>query len=382
MAKVRLIALLLINVLLSSSIAAALDCPQVAPAPQAREMNVPDWSDILSNRFSSAGSPGTSFLFSGLQPNPRTPGQSLPFTVETPPSATGAYDTHTFPAGALYYSNSSGASIDCLPGIDPTQPNGCPYGQAGEGCLANGDCTGKPILRTPAAGVQSTFARSGTGISYLGTFEGTSNAAPGTLLQVVFFHQNVDYLSGAEYGFYKDVAVPNQMVFYWQINANCTLRPDMSRNDTMCTTQRANRQPSTYIYTDDLIPPGASPNITAACTIDLTSVGGFGRYYYSMWIFSDEGTWKFGMSILDPNTFKPVVPPTSIDPNAGVSPAWFPIAEISRKGGYVTAGISRYDPFSTQTFSAPPPAMSVERLMVGRGFALPLAFRPASRREN
>jgi len=356
----RLIPSLLINVLLSSGIATALDCPQVTPT------RVPDWSDILSNRFSSAGAPGTSVLFSGLQANPRTPGQSLPFTVETPPSATGAYDTLTFPAGPLFYSNSSGPSIDCLPGIDPAQPNGCPYGQVGEGCLANGDCTGKPILRTPATGIESTFARSVTGIGYLGTFEGTSNAAPGTLLQIVFFHQNADYLGEAEYGFYRDLSVPNQMVLYWQTNANCTLRPDMTPNDSMCTTQQAIRQPSTYIYTDNLIPPGVSPNITAGCTIDLSPIGGFGLYYYSMWIFSDEGTLKFGMSILDPNTFKPLVPPISIDPNAGASPAWFPIVGISREGGYVTAGISRYDPFNSQTFSSPPPAMSVERIMVGR----------------
>jgi hypothetical protein len=363
-------------ILLWRGIGSALDCPQIKPT------RVPEWSDILSNRFSNTGSPGTSFLFSGLQANPRAQGESLPFTVETPPSATGAYDTHTFPAGPVYYSNSSAASIGCLPGIDPTQPNGCPYGQAGEGCLSNGDCTGRPILRTPAAGIQSTFARGVTGITYLGTFEGTSNAAPGQVLQVVFFHQNADYLEGTEYGFYRDVSVPNQIVYYWQTNANCTLRPNMGPNDTMCTTQRANRQPSTYLYTDDLIPPGTSRDITTFCTIDLSSAGGFGRYYYSMWIFPDEGSWKFGMSILDPNTFKPIVPPTSIDPNTGTSGAWFPIAEITRKGGYITAGISRYDPFNTQIFSNPPPAMSVERLMVGRGFALPLAFRPASRRED
>ena len=366
-----LIAALLIDGLLSRGTASALDCPQVTPT------RVPEWSDILSNRFDNAGSPGTSFHFSGLQANPRTPGQSLPFTVETPPSATGAYDTHPFPAGPAYYSNSSGASIDCLPGIDPAQPNGCPYGQVGEGCLSNGDCTGKPILKTPATGIESTFARDITGVTYLGTFEGTSTAAPGQMLQVVFFHENPDYLGGAEYGFYRDLNVPNQMVFYWQINANCTLRPDMGPNDTMCTTQQANRRPSAYLYTDDLIPPGTSPNITTSCTIDLSSAGGFGLYYYSMWIFSDEGTWKFGISILDPNTFRPVVPPTSIDPNTGASPAWYPIAEISRKGGYVTAGISRYDPFTTQTFSSPPPSMQVERLMVGLSFALPLAFRPA-----
>jgi hypothetical protein len=343
--------------LLSSSVATALDCPPVPPDTEVTRM--PEWSDIL---------PNTSFLFSGLQPNPRTPLESLPFTVKTPPSATGAYDTHTFPAGPVYYSNSSGASINCLPGIDPTQPNGCPYGQVGEGCLSDGDCTGKPILRTPSAGVQSTFAPVITGITYLGTFEGASNAAPGTLLQVVFFHQNGDYLSGAEYGFYRDLAVPNQMIFYWQTNANCTLHPDMAPNDTMCTTEQAIRQPSTYIYTDNLIPPGVSPAITASCTIDLTAAGGFGRYYYSMWIFPTERTWKFGMSILDPNTFRPVVPPTSIDPNTDASPAWFSIDAIAQKGGYVTAGISRYDPFNTQTFSSPPPAMAVERLMIGTEF--------------
>jgi hypothetical protein len=363
----RLIAILL----LWCGVASAVDCPQVTPR------RLPDWSDILSNRFDSAGSPGTSFLFSNMQANPRTLGQSLPFTIETPPGATGAYDTHTFPAGPLYYSNSSGASINCLPGIDPTQPNGCPYGQVGEGCLSSGDCTGKPILRTPSTGIQSTFARGITGITYLGTFEGTSNAPPGQMLQVVFFHQNPDYLGEVEYGFYRDLYAPNQIVFYWQTNANCTLRPDMGPNDTMCTTQQSNREPSTFIYTDDLIPPGASPTITTGCTIDLTPIEGFGRYYYSMWIFPEEGGWKFGMSILDPNTFKPIVPPTSIDPNTGASPAWFPIAGLSRKGGYVTAGISRYDPLNTQVFSSPPPNMSVERLMVGRGFALPLAFRPA-----
>jgi hypothetical protein len=71
------------------------------------------------------------------------------------------------------------------------------------------------------------------------------------------------------------------------------------------------------------------------------------------------------MSILDPNTFVPVVPETSIDPNVGASSTWFPISTLYGAGGYVTAGISRYDPFNTQTFSAPLPTMSVERLMIG-----------------
>ena len=31
----------------------------------------------------------------------------------------------------------------------------------------------------------------------------------------------------------------------------------------------------------------------------------------------------------------------------------------------VTAGISRYDPFSTQTFPTPAPSMSIERLVIG-----------------
>ena len=304
-------------------------------------------------------------MFSGLQGNPRTPGQSLPFTVQVPPSAIGAYDTHTFPGGPVFYSNSSGASINCLPGVDPSQPGGCPFGQVGEGCLPDGDCTGQPILRTPATGILSTASGRIAGINYLGTFDGTANAAPGSILQIVFFHQSEDYLAQMEYGFYRDVAVPNQIIFYWQTNANCTLRPDMSPSDTMCTTLRANRQASTYIYTDGLIPPANSPGITASCSIDLGPAGGFGLYAYSMWIFSDGGTWKFGMSIVDPNTLMPVVPETSIDPNVGSSPAWYPIARVNDTRGYVTAGITRYDPFNTQTFSSMAPAMSVQRIMVG-----------------
>jgi len=286
----------------------------------------------------------------------------------------GAYDTHTFPHGPVFYSNSSGASINCFPGIDPSQPGGCPFGQVGEECLPDGDCTGKPILRTPASGIVSTFSRGILGIDYLGTFEGTSNAAPGQMLEIVFFHQNADYLGQMEYGFYRDVAVPDQIVFYWQTNANCTLRPDLGPNDAMCTTQQGNRQPSTYLYTDDLIPPGNSLAITASCNIDLGAIGGFGLYYYSMWIFSDGGTLKFGMSILDQKTFTPVVPETSIDPNMGASSPWYPIYRLDRKGGYVTAGIARYDPFNTQTFSSPAPAMSIERLAIG--IALAETHRP------
>ena len=304
-------------------------------------------------------------MFSGLQGNPRTPGQSLPFTVQVPSSAIGAYDTHTFPGGPVFYSNSSGASVNCLPGIDPSQPGGCPFGQVGEGCLPEGDCTGQPILRTPATGILSTASDRIAGIRYLGTFDGTANAAPGSILQIVFFHQSDDYLAQMEYGFYRDVAVPNQIIVYWQTNANCTLRPDMSLSDTMCTTLRGNRQASTYLYTDGLIPPANSPDITASCSIDLGPAGGFGLYSYSMWIFSDGGTWKFGMSIVDPNTLMPVVPETSIDPNAGSSPAWYPIGRMNDTRGYVTAGITRYDPFNTQTFSSLAPAMSVQRIMVG-----------------
>ena len=180
--------------------------------------------------------------------------------------------------------------------------------------MPDGDCSGQPILRTPASGIVSVFANGITGIDYLGTFDGASNAAPGGMVETVFFHQNADYLAQMEYGFFRDLSVPNQIVFYWQTHANCTLRPATSPSDTMCTTLQGNRQPSTYIYTDDLAPPYTAPDITAGCTIDLGPTGGFGLYYYSIWIYLDGGTLKFGMSILDPATFKPVVPETSIDP--------------------------------------------------------------------
>ena len=342
--------------LVSGGTAWALVCPQVTPA------NPPAfWVGLPANNF-------TSFAFFDLERNPRTPGQSLPFTVQTPSSAIGAFDPHTFPEGPPFYSNSSRGERNCLPGIDPSQ-RGCPLGQVGEACSPEGDCTGKPILRTPATGIESEFSSGITGIDYLGTFDGaadpTAGVAPGGLLQIVFFHQNADYLAQAEYGFYRDVAVPSQLVFYWQTNANCTLHPDMRPNDTMCTTLKGDRRPSTYIYTDDLIPPGISTDITGGCTIDLGPGGGFGLYYYSMWIFSDGGTLKFGMSILDPNTFLPVVPETSIDPNVGASSAWFPISTLYGVGGYVTAGISRYDPFNSQTFPTAAPSMSIQRLRRG-----------------
>jgi hypothetical protein len=337
-----------------------LDCPQIAPG------KAPVWVDILSNNLDSAGAPGTSFLFAAMQGNPRTPGQSLPFTAPTPPSAIGAYDTHVFPGGpdGPFYSSSSGASVNCFPGIDASLAGGCPAGQIGQGCLANGDCSGQPILRTPASGIVSAFAPGVIGIDYLGTFEGTY-PEPGSLTQVVFFHQNADYLAQMEYGFYRDPSSPNQIVFYWQTHANCTLRSNASLNDTMCTTAPGDRQPSTYIYTDDLIPPGNSPAITTACTIDLGPAGGFALYYYSMWLFSDAGNWKFGMSILDPKTFQPVVPETSIDPNSGAASPWFPVSDLIQTGGYVTAGITRFDPFDHHAFAFPAPSMSMQRLVVG-----------------
>src|ERR1700688_2725477 len=89
-------------------------CPQVTPGM------APAWVDIVSNHVNSAGSPGTWFEFSNLERTPRKPGRSLPLTVATPASAIGAYDAHTFPGGPPFYSNSSGASIECLPGLDPS----------------------------------------------------------------------------------------------------------------------------------------------------------------------------------------------------------------------------------------------------------------------
>ncbi len=336
-------------------------CPQIAPATE------PAWIDLISNNFSSFGTPGTSLLFNDLNSDVRTPGQQLPLAFEVPPSAIGAIDTHTYPAtGPVFYSNASGASIDCLPGIDPSLPNGCPDGQVGVGCPASGDCTGHPIQRSPAVGIVSSFTTRTAGISYLGTFEGTANADPGGVLEVVFFHQKEDYVAGNEYGFYRDPTVPNLLTVYWQTNANCSLRPFGSINDTMCTTREAVREASTYIYTDNLVPGAVAPPITTTCTIDLSSAGGFGLYYYSMWIFSDDGTLKFGMSIRDPNTMLPVVPDTSIDPNVGISPDWYPIGPLNGGDGYVTAGITRFDPLENQTFSSPPPTMSMERLEVAK----------------
>lgn len=335
----------------------AASCPQIAPPDE------PAWVDLISNSVTSFGSPGTALLFNDLNPNVRTPGQRLPYTVEVPPSNIGSIDIHTYPAGSVFYSNSSGASINCLPGIDASLPNGCPAGQVGVGCPASGDCTGKPILRTPAVGVVSSLTTRTAGIEYLGTFDGTASADSGGVLQVVFFHQKEDYVAGAEYGFFRDPTVPNQLTVYWQTNANCSLRPFGSINDTMCTTREGVREPSTYIYTDNLA-PGVATAITTTCNIDLGPAGGFGLYDYSMWIFPDNGTLKFGISIRDPNTLQPVVPDMAIDPNVGVSPAWYPIGPLNGGDGYVTAGITRFDPFDTQTFSSPPPTMAIERLAV------------------
>jgi hypothetical protein len=339
-------------------------CPQVTPAA------APAWTDAVSN-----SSPGEFFLFSNLERTPRKPGQTLPLTVRTPQSPIGAYDGHEFPAGPLYYSNSSGASIVCLPGLDPSvlvaipsrpprTEGGCPTGQVGEKCAADGDCTGQRILRTPSSGIETTLANGITGIEYLGTFEGQSGAASGGLVEIVFFHQSGDYLAQTEYGILRDLSVPNTVTFYWQTNANCTLHSPVTINDTMCTTIEGNRQAGTYVYTDGLVPPGNEP-ITSACNIDLTPVGGFGLYYYSMWIYSDGGTLKFGMSIVDPNTSLPVVPETSIDPNVGAPSTWFPTATVNGASGYVTAGIARYDPFRSQTLSDLTPTMSIQRIEIG-----------------
>lgn len=359
--RISLSSCLIVVLWIPGGAARALDCPQIAPGP------VPLWVDIVSNSVDSAGVPGTSFLFAAMQGNPRTPGQSLPFTAPTPPSATGAPDTHVFPGGpdAPFYSNASGASVNCLPGIDPSEPGGCPAGQVGFGCLADGDCSGQPILRTPASGIVSTWAPGVIGIDYLGTFDGAAYPEQGSITQVVFFHQNADYLAQMEYGFYRDPFLPNELVFYWQTHANCTLRANASLNDTMCTTVQGNRQPSTHIYTDDLIPPGNSPAITTNCIIDLGPAGGFGLYYYSMWLFPEGNSWKFGMSVLDPKTFQPVVPEMSIDPNTGVASPWFDVSSLLQTGGYVTAGITRFDPFDHHAFSYPAPSMSMQRLVVG-----------------
>lgn len=334
-------------------------CPQIAPPAQ------PVWTDALPNNFTSIGSPGTALLFDNMNTDTRTPGQHLPLTFQVPASPIGAIDTHTYPGtGPIFYSNASGASIDCLPGLDISLPHGCPAGQVGAGCPASGDCTGYPIQRSPAVGIVSAFRTHLAGISYLGSFEGTATADGGGVLEVVFFHEKQDYIAGNEYGFFRDPTVPDILTFYWQTHANCSLRPFGSINDTMCTTRRGEREPATFVYTDDLVPATAQPPITSTCDIDLSSVGGFGRYYYSMWIFSDHGMLKFGMSIRDPNTLQPIVPDSSIDPNVGISPAWYPIGALHGGNGYVTAGITRFDPLEKQTFSSPPPTITIERLAV------------------
>jgi len=344
-----------------ASFLAGAPCPQVAPPSE------PVWVDLVSNNFSPIGTPGIALLFDNMNSDTRTPGQRLPFTVEVPASPIGSIDTHTYPDdGPVFYSNASGASLNCLPGIDASLPGGCPAGQVGAGCPASGDCTGHPIQRSPAVGIESVLTTRTSGISYLGSFQGTVKADAGGVLEVVFFHQKEDYLAGDEYGFFRDPAGPDLLTVYWQTHANCSLRPFGSINDTMCTTREADREASTFIYTDNLVPGEAQPPITSTCTIDLSPVGGFGRYSYSMWIFADQGAMKFGMSIRDPNTGQPVVPEASIDPNVSISPAWYPIGPLNGGDGYVTAGITRFDPLESQTFSTPPPTMTFERLRVAK----------------
>ena len=117
----------------------------------------------------------------------------------------------------------SGYNTSCQPGVN------CDACEASASGVGSYDCTGQPVARTPALGVNSPAYSGIVGFDWTGYFAGeATQAAQGAIGGSAYFHESPVFLGGYEFGFYStwpgttSPAAPAVVYFYWSQNTNCT----------------------------------------------------------------------------------------------------------------------------------------------------------------
>jgi hypothetical protein len=238
-------------------------------------------------------------------------------------SGEGAFSGTSWPAGPPWPVNNSSSGFTgsgCTPGVN------C------DACASNSaDCYNLAIPKWPAIGMRSSYFSSSNGFDVWGSMSG--NASVGSTGQPVddafFWHQSPVFLGGSEYGiFYRETT--GDYYFYFDDNSNCT---DVMGNPICASSE------------------GGTPSInTSDLTTCTLNIGNAGYSHFQVYIVNDSGVYKFLIQVHDQSGNPLGNSPFLVDPSS----TSFPISSLVSAGGYVSFGISRYDPGNTMTYTIAP----------------------------
>ncbi len=204
----------------------------------------------------------------------------------------------------------------------------------------NGSATTAAIYRGPQRGDVSSSNSSITGIDVKGAF-----LSSGSYNEVLFFHESLCYIGGREYGFERQSG-GSTVQFYVANNANCFT---YNTSDTACSYDSG----STWVTSiRDNYPSGISlPGVN--------SQGNY-KYYYSAFVFydSNDGKYKFKISIQDPGTFTYVFDQPWCPPNVPQSD----MQALASATGYITTVLQSGSPDS----SNPGGSLVIDGVWIGR----------------
>jgi hypothetical protein len=252
------------------------------------------------------------------------------------------------------------------------QPYGNPWTPAPDACNScagsvTGSCSGQRIPRPPSNSLRTPELRSLGGIQFHGSFDGTATTSePKNIyqgyVQAVFYHENRDYLSGAEYGFYRTPLATQiggpEFVFYWSTNSNCGGNP-LEFLNPVCSDTDSGSDGATWLWENS---PKVGKPQSDGFYADVNSHGvGLphfeGDNHWSAWPCRDaDNFWKFRIVVIGPDSvvhLDELVDPNLHDPDTGACKygCWYPIELLNRSHGYVTATTNLYDPYGLITLN-------------------------------
>ena len=305
---------------------------------------------------------------------------ALPYVIEQPfavgPQKTGAFSDETYEVGPPWIFNQTDSPANCKPygNAWTPMPDGCRTCAA----TASGTCSGQKIPRPPSNSLRSPELPVIRGVQFYGAFGGTAMTLdPRNIqqayVQAFFYHQKRDYWGGVEYGFERLPLEAQsggpEFFFYWSINSNCGGNPLYSMKP-VCSDLKAGDETSWLWENSPKVGEPQSKEFYMDSKGHGIIIPAFsGENYWSAWPCRDtDGFWKFRIMVTKPDytiRFDALVDPNWHDPVTKTCKygCWYPIEELNRSSGFISATTNLYDPFNLISLDSA--SLAVTKVRVG-----------------
>jgi len=261
----------------------------------------------------------------------------------------GVWSSDTYPSNSAFgvwpKNNSSSMTTlgtpsgsSCSPGIN------C---DVCETSASDGDCWGQLIPRNPTSLMRSGQFSSSVGFQYTGYVSGAGSApsSPGTpITAAAFWHQSPVYLGGQEYGLYSYFGTYTGTVYFYYDNySNCS---DFVGNSICASTEGGAGMGNVNYTTSNF----------GACSLNNNAEN---NDTYTVYPMSYNSNVYFFVNAVKPNSTEDGSGPWLVGPvPAGIGTS-------SSTAGYVTTGVTRFDPSGNGNYTGVPPSLTVASVYVG-----------------